>query len=109
MVPHVLPQTATLIAHLLLSVRLPAALAQLGSLLALAKHARLLKETATAHLRQDAITLHLLVETSQQGIEGLALIYDNFSHPISPLSVPILERSHYNRAVERCQAGMLNR
>jgi hypothetical protein len=67
--------------RLLIPICLPAALAQLGSFLALANHARFFKKPTTTSFRQYAITLYFLVETPQQGIEGLVIINDNLSHP----------------------------
>jgi hypothetical protein len=61
-------------------VTLPATLAQLGCLLPLADHARLLEEATPTDFRHDSVTLHLLVETPQQGVEGFTIFDDNFGH-----------------------------
>ncbi len=64
--------------------RLLTALTALGSLLLLAKDARLLIEAPATNLREHTILLNLLVEPLQQALKALVSVTRNVRHPLPP-------------------------
>lgn len=79
--------------------RRSAALAHLGSLLALANLARLFVKTPLSHFGEYAVLLNDLLESLQDALERLSFIHDYLRHTVSPPSclkgVPLVDKSVY--------------
>ena len=84
--------------HLRFACR-PTALAFLGSLLALANLARLLKEATPPHFGENSVFLDDLLESSQDTLKGLSLFDDDLRHTYPPV-VPSCAETRHQRSVD---------